>query len=480
MDYKSLTDSQLSNIFDGIEFKTPPMRHQLISLAFALDERKRVAYWHDIGTGKSFTSLYTADLWCCEKILVVCPNSVLPGWSEQITEHTDFRFVMLTGTKAERQEKLKQDADVYVINYEGLRWLFGDYVEDDLGKKTFVIDRQLIKDSGFDCLICDECHKLKNTDSIQTKICRAISLSVRYCQIMTGSPIAKNERDLWSEFYVLDNGATLGTSEYQFLNTHFRKGSYDWKITKSGRKKILDDIAKTTLRFDRSECFDLPDKTYQTRWLDMTAEQRQLTNDIVNQTRIELEKGEIEKLDILQQINKLAQITGGFIIGSEGIVRLKQNPKIVELESLLTEEVRDKCIIFHNYVEEGRMIEELLDKLEIPYASLRGEIKDKKRQYERFKYDDSCRVLVAHPKSGGEGLNFQEASIAVFFSNGYEGATTRLQAEGRIWRYSQKKACLFIDLSLKCSIDERKLQIMNDKSAIAKSALDYIRTWQGD
>ena len=92
MNYKSLTKEDLLYLFEDEEFQTPPMKHQLASLAFAIDGRDRVCFWHGIGTGKTLVALYTALLWGCKRIFVVCPNSVTKVWEDEIEKHTGLDF----------------------------------------------------------------------------------------------------------------------------------------------------------------------------------------------------------------------------------------------------------------------------------------------------------------------------------------------------------------------------------------------------
>ena len=474
--YKNLTDSQLANIFEGVDFQTPPRHHQLVSIAWVMDNRNRISLWHDIGTGKSLIALYCIYLWWTNRALIVCPNSVIPSWIEQIEKHTRFTYTILKGMREDRRKKISENTDLFICNYEGLASLFG-HREEVLGQKAktkFVMDYELITQACFDTVVFDECHKLKEHKAIQSHLAHALSKQAQRCIIMTGTPTSKSPADLFGEYWVLDNGNSLGTSRTRFLNNYFRRAWYDWKVTDIGMKRILEKISPVTLRYSREECFDLPDKTYQIRLVDMTTEQRKLTNAIITDTKVKLEKGSLPVLDILQQGNKLSQIAGGFVIGTKGLVRLKKNPKLEELKNLLSE-IKGKALIFHNYVEEGRAISEILDREKIGHACLRGEIKNKEEQYNRFKNDPDCQFLVAHPKSGGEGLNLQEASVAVFFSNGYEGATTRQQAEGRIWRLGQKKPCLFIDIVVHGSIDEQKLERVESDTEKAKKILDYIQ-----
>jgi len=479
---KTWTTDELNEVFDFYRFKTQPRLHQLQTVAWACD-KKRVSLWHDVGTGKSLTALYLAQIWGCEKILIVSPNSILKGWREQIELHTNSSYTILQGSADERREKLNEPADIYVINYEGLLVLFAEkyaVLNKQTGKDEWKrrIDHKAVRAAKFDCIIFDECHKLKSRKAHRTKIAHAMSNATTRSIIMTGTPVSTGEEDLWSEYWCLDNGATFDNLSYwQYMRRYFKKGWFEWNITDRGKERILEAVAISTLRFDREECCDLPSKTYLERTSPMTSEQKKLTDDIVNGLQIEIDDSKLGTQEILQQGIKLAQIAGGFLKMSDGTTkRFKKNPKIDMLAEVL-EESRGKVIVFHEYIEEGRMIAELLRKMKIGFAELRGEVKDKDEEYRRFREDDDCRVLVAHPLSGGEGLNLQVASVIWFYSNGYSGAVIRNQCEGRIWRQGQERACVIGDLIVEGTIDQHKCQVLQDRKAMAGAILAYVNDW---
>jgi len=523
MDYKKLTKEQLDYLFRGlINFKTEPMLHQLQTLAWGI-EKNRVMLWSDIGTGKSFVALYLSILWGCKKILIVCPNSVMQSWESEIKLHTDFNCSLLDGTTEEAKNSiLKNNSGIVVVNYEKLKYLFAERVKG-VGFKLskFSEGFSWFSKLGYDCLIVDECHAVKSVMTKQTRILYHLSRIMDKVILMTGTPVAKDERDLWSEFHVLDLGKRLGKSYSVFLREYFYPIDMGGKFTdyrikficpicgdlysslrkhlelkhrkidfrsfrinypqiKTAKDLILSKVKDITIRYEREECFELPEKSYQVRFVKMTSEQYNWTGRIWKEIKIALEKGKINLTNVLTRIVKLSQVTGGFVLGTDNagdnvVERFKQNPKLLELQKCLEEISNDiKIIIYHHYSEEGKMIANFLKGQKIKFREARGEIKDKDKQIQEFQTNSDIRVLVAHPSCGGVGLNLQVASVEIFYSNDFS-SVLRTQAEGRIYRKGQKNKCLYIDLVCKDSIDEEILNILKQKKDIAKSMLDYIK-----
>lgn len=474
MNYKNLNKEHLNKLFKDVNFKTQPMEHQLISMAFSID-KDRVAFFHGVGTGKTLTSLYTQKyVWQAKKVLIVCPMSVVSSWQEEIEKHTDCSAITLLGNKTKRNKLLKEKADFYIINYDGLIPLFAKYKKQGK-KRIFSICFDKIKRQKFDGIIIDEAHSCKNEQAKRSKILYYLSKYSKFSIGLTGTPTVNSEDDLFGIYLVLDNGKTFGRNKWRFLNKYFKKivnyargrKFITWEIKPNSRVEILNKIKNRTIRFSREECIDLPEAVYQKRFVKLTKEQVKEIKKLIN-------NNEEEPIKIY---SKLEQIPGGFIYRDDKTIRFKNN-KIKELEKIL-KDLEGKVIIFHEFVEEGRMIEDLCNRINIKYASMRSEIKHKEKERLKFINDKDVRVLIAHPDSAGTGTNGLQdvCQIMIFYSNGYS-AEKRTQNEGRILRKGQKNNCLYIDLICENSLDEKHLRVIEGKYSMIEAVLDYIENFR--
>ncbi len=173
MNWKNLTSNKLKSLFQEVEFKTQPYKHQLATLGFTLGKNlKRVMYIHDIGLGKTLTALYTLKLWEVKgKTLIICPNSVIKTWKDEIEKHTDFSYIVVKGSREMRMKTIMfEKTDIYIINYEGLK-----LIGADKGNNKYVVNSAYPTSFGFECIIADESHKFKNPSSLQTRIAQNFS-----------------------------------------------------------------------------------------------------------------------------------------------------------------------------------------------------------------------------------------------------------------------------------------------------------------
>jgi SNF2 family DNA or RNA helicase len=518
VNYKSLSLEELKSWFEGlVEFKTSPKLHQYACMAFALGENiTKVMFGNGIGTGKTLLALYLLKCWNpAGKILIVCPSTVIHSWEEQIKEHTEFSYTVLRGTKNKRFSLLEKNSDIHIINYEGLRALFIKKIElkSNKKKKKLLVDTDLIRSYGIEAVVFDECHHVKSINSQQSKVAHIISKFSRYSIAMTGTLIGKDLTDLWSEYYVLNDGATLGDNFMEFLNTYFYKPhrfAFSWEPKRqcgicgelyglknkhmethgvsiqNYRKRfpkevttknfILERVSPVTISYSKDECTDLPEKIYQVRTVEPIPEMVQVTEDIIAGMKV----SRLTKMNIENHAQKLVQITSGFLMDNGEIETLfSPNPKLAELRAIIQEinQINQKTIIYHYYNYESGMIVKLLYDLGIESAVVNGNIPEKQRGNEIYKFRNKCNYLVAHPKTGGEGLNLQHANCIIYYSNSFIGSIAREQSEGRIHRQGQTKNCLYIDIVMEGTIDEALYNSLRDKGDSFRSVLGYIQNF---
>lgn len=489
-EYKSLSVESLRGMFATAlrNLPTKPFHHQLVSLCWAMDLfRRRIMLWHDIGTGKSLIALYLAFLWKSKRILIVCPKSVALSWKEQIRQHLpQYELTDLSdGPGGWRRNKMEQDcARIHLVNYDGLVLLFGEKTLIT-NKKTkaqrlgYQIDPEAI--SPYDLIVMDESHHLSNPDAITSKIAAHIADQASSIIMLTGSPIPTNEMALWSQYFILDRGKTLGTNFFAFRNTWFKKSGFKWVISKKKRETLLKRLIPCTLRYSVEECQDLPETIYQERIVDLSAEQQSMYDRLLQAARGEFADRAPKEDELGNIANRLYQICSGFVIGKDGEadpICKGRNPKLEELREVLqaTAKLGKKILIVHNYREEGRMIEELCRKMDLKVASFRSEISQKAKQegYEGFKQGD-IPIFLFHPRSAGEGLNLQVAKYICFFSLSYLGIVGRMQSIGRIVRAGQQERCTIIDLLCRNTIETEVARNLTSRIEMVKAIMGYIQ-----
>lgn len=475
LEHKSLTDEELQYIFKDIDFPLKPMRHQYVSLAFAAT-RERVAFLHGVGTGKTLCALYSLKLWNCRKTLVVCPSSAFGSWRRDLENNTDFSYAFLTGSGRDRRRVLKKDKDVYVINYEGLKTLYAKLVK---GKGWQIQDDSFIYD--FDGIILDEVHKVKNYESLQSRISYELSKRAKHLVGLTGTPIDRTYLELFNIFRVIDLGKSLGTNFFAYRFRHFDKrvaGNRwrhwtEWDLKRDHEQEILDRISDTTLHYDREECFELPPLHEIVRYIHPSKPFLDLQKKIINNKVLKSQDKEVLIENCIKaKAHVLRELPSGFFYHGEDkeVYRLKKSPKIDALLDLL-EDTHSKVIVFYWYVEERKIISEALKKAKISYCSTHF---DSENQVRKFSEDKDVKVLLSQCSTGGEGFDAFAANVVVYFSP-LSSPKMRKQCTGRVYRKGQTKKVLVVDFVVEQSIEERVVDNRGERFNLVKTAMDYMR-----
>jgi len=454
----------------GFRFKLRPWDHQLAAFVATISE-PGFNIWLDLGTGKTKVAIDTVRFsqHCHNRklrALVVCLSSAVGNWIDEVKLNSDSRATAvrppddnsLSGQQHnECRWKLLEGNGFFVINYESLQRLL-TYPKPHRVK--IVNDEQKVINKlapdpdamhrlcklGFDFLIIDEAHKIKNTDSLNYKIIARIAREVPDRMLLTGTPYGRSLLGIWSQYFVVDFGETFGRRFSDFRSAHFVDKGYfgpDWKVTKEGRKKIEAKLFNKALRYSEAEIKDMPPKVYRVLSFNLSAEQRSQYDDAENR------EGEYSFLENRGMLFR--QICSGIVVSTDYI--FSDNPKLKLLQDLL-ESVADehKVVIFHQFTLEAKIILKLLKKMKLKHCVLNGSTKDKYAEYKRFEKDESSRVMLAHPLSGGASINLNVARYCVFFSNDHS-PINRSQCEKRIHRGDIKDSRFYYDLLANNSVE---------------------------
>lgn len=480
-EHKSLTDEELQHAFSEVSFSLQLMRHQLISLAFAVG-RNQVALFHDVGTGKTLISLYTAKLWGCKKVLVVAPSSAFGSWRRDLKNYTDFSYSFLVGSGRDRKRTIKRKKDIFIANYEGLKTIYCKLYK---GKGWRIIPDSFVHD--FDCIILDEVHKCKNYDALQSKICFELSKRAKHAIGLTGTPVDKSYLELFNIFRVIDLGKSLGTNFFNYRYQYFDRrvcGSkwgrkwVEWELKSGCEEEILDKISDTTLSFSREECFELPPIQEIVRYISSSEQFLKLQKDIIENKPLKLPETDI-LLDkkIKAKAHALRELPSGFFYYGEDneVYKLKKNPKVEALLDLL-EDTGSKVIVFYWYTEERNIISEALRKQDISFCSAFGgqSSLDREAEITRFSEDSDAKVLLSQCTCASEGFDAFVANVVVFFSP-LSSPKMRKQCIGRIYRKGQEKKCLVVDFVMGDSLDQRVIERRSERFDLVRVAMEYIK-----
>lgn len=205
------------------------------------------------------------------------------------------------------------------------------------------------------------------------------------------------------------------------------------------KDRLAENVRKLGYVGRLQDWFDVPEQTFQTKFLELTTEQKEAIKEATR-----------EFPEPMTLIGKKHQIENGLLVGNEySSEKNFKNAKIEKLKELAFE--FDKMIVFARYTAQIDLIARELGK-ETKVLIMDGRTKDKGAIINDAKNTNGRCILIVQ-SSISAGWELPQFSVMVFASmtNSY---TDREQGEGRILRSNAIKKNLYIDLVVKGGIDE--------------------------
>lgn len=478
-------DRKLAELVPRPVFITEPRRHQKVcfylhaKLPFLLD-------FQDMGLGKSKLVLdlfrWYKSSGKLHRLLICVPNVCnLESWRDEIAKHApDLTASYVEGTSETRKRNFTAKTDLCITTYAGLNHIICAKTTVKKRGDTFDTKNVLrpVKSTiisvseTFDGVVWDESTALKNKDSLTFKVADKISRNWRFRVGLTGTPLGRNPTDLWSQFFAVDRGDTLGTTfglyEQAFFNLSYNPfGGKDRKFKSRLASTLSSMISHGAIRYTAQECLDLPKRIPVHFPVALLEEGWAYYEAVINQIR----EQELGVLDIKNSFLRLRQITSGFVSVNGSPSPLQSNPKLDAFVELVSElDQSEKVVCFHEYIYSGNQLSQSLVKLKIDHSRIYGETKDKQGELRRFLSDPKCRVLVVNNRSGALGLNLQVARYVVFYESPVS-PIVRQQAEARCLRQGQTRPVFIYDLACRKTVDEKILFYLAEGKDLAESIL---------
>ncbi|WP_273483657.1 DEAD/DEAH box helicase [Desulforamulus ruminis] len=461
---------------EPIPLRTKPFNHQVLAYNLGLT-LPSYAVLAEQGTGKScITVAVTGRRFLrdeIKRVLIVSPASVVPVWPLEYKTHADFPFEVtpLEGPVAKRIEVLERwerDAEklqIAVVNYEG----------------AWRMEEALTKWAP-DMLVLDEAQRIKTPSAQQSKCMHRIAKKVNYRMILTGTPVTQGPLDFFSMYKALEP-SIFGRSFTAFKTRYCIFGGYENRQI-TAYKNLPELIRKAhtiAFRVTKEEALDLPETTDQKLYCEMETSAKRVYRELVSESMAELH-GErvVTAANVIVRLLRLSQVTGGFVKDDTGAVNRVSEAK----QRLFKEVMHDllgtgkKVVVFARFLAELAAIEDDLDRWQIGYSRIAGDVNMAARGEEvrRFQQDKDCRVFLAQTRAAGLGITLTAADTAIFYSLDYSFADYD-QARCRIHRIGQRNACTYIHLLARDTVDEKVMTTLQNKRNVADEVVNNWRNY---
>jgi superfamily II DNA or RNA helicase len=441
-----------------------PVGHQLYpfqytGVRYAEISGGRCLIGDDMGIGKTIQALaYIALHPELHPVLVCCPANVKYNWLKEANIWVGSTY---TSSIVDKGTSEVEDTDIVIINYD-------------------IVNKQ--KDTllarGFNTIICDESHYLKNHMAARTKATLEIADKCESVLFLSGTAITNRPKELWTTLTTLRPTEWRGKfMEYAKKYCAAYHNGWGWDFTGSSNEGELHALLRDFMirRMKKEVMEELPDKIRQYPHI--------TPNPTMIRKYIKTQKETIHSLNSVHNNKSAAALVA--------LTRLRHECGLMKIDAAVDWVVEylsnnDRPIIVFTHhkdvlqgikeeLEQAHTKKKFKDLIDSPIGIevITGDVHAKVRQVivEKFQALETD-VLLATTPAAKEGLTLTAADTVVFVEREWSPAHEE-QAEDRVNRIGQDASTVWaVYLTVPSTIDEKFNNVIETKRVSIKSILD--------
>jgi SNF2 family DNA or RNA helicase len=424
-----------------------PFDHQRETANFLTDNARAFCF-NEQGTGKTASVIWASDYLMkaaiIKRVLIVCPLSIMQSaWQNDLFKFAVHRTVEVAYGSAEKRNKIANSkAEFVIINYDGLP----------------AIAEAAINSKMFDLVVIDEANAYKNVQTKRWKLMRKLITPDTWLWMLTGTPAAQSPVDAYGLGKLcVPNRAPRFFGDYRD-SVMQALGPFRW-APRPNAEKIVFEMLQPAIRFEKSQCLDLPDVTFVNRDAPLTPQQRKYYKELKNQMLMEAAGEEISSINAAAKMNKLLQISCGSVYTDSGaVVDFDVSNRLNVVEEVI-DEASHKVLVFVPFRHTITLLNDHLTKAGIKCDMIHGDVQVRNRTaiFKRFQEGSDLKVLIIQPQAAAHGVTLTAADTIIWYAP-TTSTETYLQANARINRPGQRNPMTIVHIE--GSPVERRLYFM--------------------
>lgn len=420
----------------------------------------------DMGTGKSLTAVALTVNNPHDRVLIVCPKSVMPVWPSEFRYalKDDFLIHAAIGreTVKRKAERMKQMVEVGVRNRQSFIGIinYDSFWRDDMKK--------VLLDYDWDVLIADEIHRAKSPSNTAraskflTRIARQAAKRIG----LTGTPMPHSPLDIFAPYRALDP-AIYGENFHRFKLLYAELGGFGGKeiIGFKNQEELSAKFKSIAVQASKS-VLNLPDFVHTYRTCELSSKARKVYRELDKQLYAEIAEGTCSPANAMVKVLRLQQLTSGYIA-------LDDTDRLAEVDTGKRDLLRDvledlphsePVVVFCRFTADVANVRWVAKELKRPCGELSGKRNDLKAWQ-----DGESTILAVQIRSGGVGIDLTRAAYCIYYSVGHS-LGDYLQSLDRTHRYGQKRNVTYYHLLAENTIDQKVYRALMQK----KDVIDVI------
>lgn len=445
-----------------------PFDHQRDTARF-LSLHRRAFCFNEAGTGKTSAAIWAADYLMNQSLvrraLVICPLSIMQSaWQADLFKTAMHRTCGIAhGSASKREKVIKGEYQFVVINFDGVG-----------------VVEKAINSGNFDLIIVDECNAYKNPSTVRWKTLARLVKKDTYLWMMTGTPASQSPLDAFGLARMVNpDGVPRYASAWR--DTVMQQVSkFKWTPKFTARSTVFNAL-QPAIRYEKAQCLDLPEVTYQTRIVPLTAQANKYYRDLLKEMQIQTAGETISTVNAAAALSRLLQLSGGAVYTDDSnVVEFDVSPRLKVLEEVLDETLH-KVLVFVPYRHTLSLVKKHLDSIGVSNEVISGDVTANQRAeiFNNFQRHTDPKVLLIQPQAASHGVTLTAADTVVFWSP-VMSVETYLQCVARIDRVGQKNNMTVIHLQ-GSEVERRMYAMLQNKVDMHEKLVDlFLDSVEGD
>lgn len=425
--------------------------------AKALEEtagQNRVAYYHDMGLGKTYTGSEKMISLGGQINLVICQKSKIDDWVNHFREHYPWVDDVVDLTN-------KKEFDIFKgllnVNFFPPSYRCVGVINYDL-----IFRRPELMKLHFDSVMLDESSIIQNRTSKRSKA--ILNLKTENVILLSGTPTGGKYERLWSQLHLLGWNISEELFMKQYVIFHYEDNEgFPIRII-DGYKNV--DRLKAKLRehganfLKTEDVFDLPDQIHQTIFVKSSPEYRKFRKSrivtIGGKWISYVDESGHDQEEFVDGVELVGDTTLTKMLYERQLCGSYNSEKLIALRDIV-ESTEDRLIVFYNFNGERNEIVEMCEKLERPVSIVAGDLKD----LSAYENKENSVTLIQY-QAGAMGLNLQKSNKIVYFTPPLSSELFE-QSKKRTHRIGQNRSCFYYYLTVKSSVEEKIYKTLEER-----------------
>lgn len=422
--------------------KTPYYYQQKV-IDWAADKDK-IPLFIQMRLGKTLITIRWAKAKNPNRVLVVCPKTVIPTWINELKDENIEPLLINTKFNRIIGDAIAKMPGWFVTNYETIT--FSEISKQD-----------------WDVVILDESTKIRIIgNKITTKCCNDFK-DVPCKAILAGKPNPESMFDYFNQFKFLYGDCLGFESYYEFVR---RFSSYG-EPTGYAKRMMAAFVAENAYYLTRDQVHVGSKKVFSERYCELEPDAKSAYQDFEGQWFNE----DFDTKWAIVAYNYMHQMAGGLPQDKQ----YKSYHKVNEIYDMLKEEVpNEQVVIWCRFTGEIDLLAQRLIDRGISTGIINGQVTGENRETVRVDFQKgNYQVIVAQIKCASMGVDLSASDTVFYYSNSFSNLD-RQQSEDRVIHPEKEQIISFTDFITADTIDVDIHMALKDKEANSEAFLHNV------